>query len=74
MTTNVVATQLVNIFVLYYNLVFCLYQETMVSFFFFGNPLIVQSLMGCCGNLENNAENSAEDRGLACEVSEGNKD
>lgn len=41
--------------------------------FGFGNPLIVLSLMGCCRNLENNAENSAEDRGLACDVSAGNR-
>lgn len=34
-----------------------------------GNPLSVQSLMSCCRILEDDAESSAEDRGLACEVS-----
>lgn len=60
-----------------YGFFFCLYFykiERSIWNFGFGNPLIVRSLMSCCGNLGNNAENSAKDRGLACGLSEGNKD
>lgn len=40
-------------------------------FFDFGleKPLSVQSLVGCGGKLEDDAENCANDGGLACEVS-----
>jgi hypothetical protein len=36
------------------------------------DPFVVKSSVGCCGrSLEDNVENSAEDGGLACEISEG---
>ena len=36
-----------------------------------GKPLSVQGLMSCCGNSKDKPKSSADDGGLACEVSEG---
>lgn len=57
-----------------FSFIFIFKIERSIWNFGFGNPLIVRSLMSCCGNLGNNAENSAKDRGLTCGLSEGNKD